>query len=237
MSTVGIDHFIAIAAIVVTSLFVLLCLTRGQSGENAADANNSHQKGRKKEFSLPVIGAHQDDETNAESLRVFDRLALTRSNGCVVTLSIPKASSKDASVWRVVTTMMKVANVFLIIKATSTAEEEAIWDQILNVNNLSLEKHRVIFHETAIGKVAIVRQLRPQLHVDFDTDCCSSVAPHISSVVEFRSVSGTSTATVGAMSTTGKTTDGKAISWRTIQCLEDVLSITLQSASNSSRPQ
>jgi hypothetical protein len=235
MSTVGIDHFLAIAAIVVTSILVLLCFTQGKSGGNASEGDSSQRICRKKEFTLPAVGAiKEDDTTNAESLRVFDRLALTRSNGCVVTLSIANASSSDASVWKVVDSMMKVANVFLIIKAMNTEEEEAIWDQIHNVNKLSLEKHRVVFHETSIGKVAIVRQLRPQLHVDFDSDCCGSVAPHIRSVVEFKSVRGTTIAGGVEAPTTSLTADGKG-SWNVIQCLEDVLSITLPPASKSSR--
>lgn len=236
MSTIGIDHFLAIAAIFVTSLLILLCFTKGKGG-NASEGDNNHQKSRKKDFSLPAVGTHKDETTDIESLLLFDRLALTRSNGCVVTLSIANSSSSNATVWKVVSTLMKVANVFLIIKASSTNEEEAVWNDIQNVDSLSFEKHRTIFHETSIGKVAIVRQLRPQLHVDFESDCCCSVAPHIRSVVEFKAVSGiTTTTTTGIVeSTSGKSADGKATSWKVIQSIEDVLHISLPAPSKSSR--
>lgn len=39
--------------------------------------------------------------------------------------------------------------------------------------------HKVLFHATEAGKVAVVRQLKPALHVDTDAATLRALAPHV----------------------------------------------------------
>jgi hypothetical protein len=43
----------------------------------------------------------------------------------------------------------------------------------------SLPAHKVLFHTTEVGKMAIVRQLKPALHIDTEAATLHSLAPHV----------------------------------------------------------
>jgi len=43
----------------------------------------------------------------------------------------------------------------------------------------SLPVHKVLFHTTEVGKTAMVRQLKPVLHIDTDSATLQSLAPHV----------------------------------------------------------
>lgn len=49
-----------------------------------------------------------------------------------------------------------------------------------------IARHRILFYQSSIGKLAAVRQLRPQLHVDFESSICRQIAPHIKNVLHIR---------------------------------------------------
>jgi hypothetical protein len=42
--------------------------------------------------------------------------------------------------------------------------------------------HKCLLYSTAKGKMAIVRQLKPALHLDFDDDFCKNIKPHVKHV-------------------------------------------------------
>ena len=52
-----------------------------------------------------------------------------------------------------------------------------------HMKEFPVARHRFLFHQTDVGKIAIVRQLKSQLHVDFDAAICRQILPHIKSVV------------------------------------------------------
>jgi hypothetical protein len=81
----------------------------------------------------------------------------------------------------------------LIIKAVNDDEEKDILTvinkmmgtKVDNKDNMinSFENHRILFYQTEIGKLALIRQLKPQLHIDHDLSVCTKIAPHIRYVV------------------------------------------------------
>jgi len=237
MAAIGLDHFLAVAAIVVTSILVLLCFTTGKRGDDGRDGDAASRRRTKSTFTLPPM-----KEDGGSGQRLMDRLGLARTNGCVVTLALSSSSSSGGSSSsgssrsssgssgsgaRVLAALASVANVFLIVKAQSTDEEERIWNDLRNdpaVAPLGLARHRVLFHETTVGKVAIVRQLRPQLHIDFDADVCGSVAPHIKTVVEYKGHG--PRASVADAAHLAPCADKRGNTWGSVAHLEDVLSIT-----------
>jgi hypothetical protein len=86
-----------------------------------------------------------------------------------------------------------ISNLFLIIKAVNDDEEKDILTLINKImgskidekdNTInSIENHRILFYQTDIGKSALIRQLKPQLHIDHDLSVCTKIAPHIRFVI------------------------------------------------------
>jgi hypothetical protein len=76
------------------------------------------------------------------------------------------------------------ATVFLLLQATTDDEEYRSYEQFnaLNISN-PIARHRFLFYQTQIGKIAMIRQLKSQLHVDFEATICRQIAPHIKSTV------------------------------------------------------
>ena len=76
------------------------------------------------------------------------------------------------------------ATVFLLLHATTDDEESKSYEQYnaLNISN-PIPRHRFLFYQTPIGKIAIIRQLKSQLHVDFEATICTQIAPHIKSTI------------------------------------------------------
>ena len=76
------------------------------------------------------------------------------------------------------------ATVFLLFHATTDDEESRSYEQFnaLNISN-PISRHRFLFYQTSIGKIAIIRQLKSQLHVDFESNICTQIAPHIKSTI------------------------------------------------------
>lgn len=84
--------------------------------------------------------------------------------------------------------MNKVSNIFFIMKALSDEEEKKTFEKLCRATvDSTVSKHRVLFYESSIGKLAIVRQLKPQLHIDYDIAACRQIGPHIKSVVHINS--------------------------------------------------
>ena len=40
-----------------------------------------------------------------------------------------------------------------------------------------IPSHRILFYETKIGKIAILRQLKPSIHIEYDSNVCLDVSP------------------------------------------------------------
>ena len=238
------DHFLAVAAIVVTSILVLLCFTTGKRGHDGRDGGGD-RKMAKTSFPLPALKEDGSGLRLADLQRLLDRLGLARTNGCVVTLALSGSGSGSGSSSsttgissgaRVLAALASVANVFVVAKAQSPEEEERIWNELRSdpaVAQSSVARHRVLFHETAVGKVAVVRQLRPQLHIDFDADICGSVAPHIKTVVEYKGFGPRAAGASGDAALLSPCVDKRGNTWGVVAHLEDVLSVTVSPLSKA----
>jgi hypothetical protein len=86
-----------------------------------------------------------------------------------------------------------ISNFFLIIKAENDNEEKNILIEINKIMGIKIDdnndminsfaNHRILFYQTEIGKLALIRQLKPQLHIDYDLLICTKIAPHIRYVI------------------------------------------------------
>jgi hypothetical protein len=51
------------------------------------------------------------------------------------------------------------------------------------IPDIQTQSHRVLFHSSEVGKVAILRQVKPILHIEFDSQIRDKLAPHIKKIV------------------------------------------------------
>ena len=78
----------------------------------------------------------------------------------------------------------------LILKASSESEEKKISDQIL-IENLFMKAiaHHILFFEKTEGKIAILRQINPILHLEYDFNIYTKIQPHLKKIVLYESQS------------------------------------------------
>ncbi len=51
------------------------------------------------------------------------------------------------------------------------------------IPDIQTQSHRILFHSSEVGKIAILRQVRPILHIEFDQNIRDKLAPHIKKIV------------------------------------------------------
>ena len=83
---------------------------------------------------------------------------------------------------RLVQVLEELAQVCLIIQATSDEEERVIYETIQHLMP-QFPKHRCLLHSLEVGKVAIVRQVIPSVHIEFDRNFCEKLKPHVRKIV------------------------------------------------------
>lgn len=84
----------------------------------------------------------------------------------------------------VVAALSEFCLVFLLVLSTTDREQEHRTKEIVARLPLSrFASHRVLHHETAAGKIAFVRQIKPYLHIEIEEDAYQSLRPHVPLVV------------------------------------------------------
>jgi hypothetical protein len=81
------------------------------------------------------------------------------------------------------------ASVFLILNASTDEEETRIYNQInALMKDNPISRHRYLFYESNVSKIAMVRQLKPQIHIDYEATICIQIAPHVKSVLHINEI-------------------------------------------------
>ena len=81
-----IEHIIAVAAILISVVFIFLCLPTSKPKDEPHTNQARNIPNRKQHFSLPLSKAGLQQES--ENLSVAKRLGLSGDDGCVVTISL-----------------------------------------------------------------------------------------------------------------------------------------------------
>jgi hypothetical protein len=82
--------------------------------------------------------------------------------------------------------------------------------------------HRFLFCKSEIGKIALVRQLCPNVHIEYETHIAEQLCAHVR-VVQLRGFAGGSNAGVNISTTTATAVAGKKSVWKTISTIRDLL--------------
>merc|ERR1712146_273300 len=87
--------------------------------------------------------------------------------------------------WRkIINVLREVGNVFIISKGTDDELNKSNITSLLD--SIGFPKHRLLVCDTEKGKIAIVRQLVPRIHIDSDRNFISTVSPHIPYAIEVK---------------------------------------------------
>jgi hypothetical protein len=80
--------------------------------------------------------------------------------------------------------LQTIANVFLLFESQSDESENQIKQAVLDILPFyKTNSHRLLFHETAKGKIAFVRQLKPVIHLESELHILKELSPHVPHVV------------------------------------------------------
>lgn len=86
--------------------------------------------------------------------------------------------------------LLEVADVIVMLPVKDVAEKTALCDAMAlsgltssPLGGPSIAPHKVVFFTTEVGKVAIVRQLRPSLHIDTSATTVTSLTRHVPELV------------------------------------------------------
>lgn len=83
----------------------------------------------------------------------------------------------DAQVLDEISQCLKI---YLIIPLKAGSEERSVKELVLErLPFMTTRIHYALFHETQKGKIAFVRQLKPHLHIDYDSASITELAPHV----------------------------------------------------------
>lgn len=68
---------------------------------------------------------------------------------------------------------------FIIQYAHNDDEESRLADQTMRLLNSLLPRQRLLFCGSHVGKIAIMRQLRPHVHCEYEDLVAEQLAPHM----------------------------------------------------------
>lgn len=203
------------------------------SGEDTTEKTNAWKTltmTTKKDFDVPLFYHHRGLLSDTENAAATVKQMNLSENKCSLTLSLKKEDLQGMSICnddninvhdvdvptqKLLETLSKISVIFLVFQVKSSEEMDRI--------KLLLEKmqltdyvplHRVLFCCTNIGKSAIVRQILPVVHVEFDSSISEALAPHIRTVIQI------------GQNASGSSADGKTV-WKTVACWDHLLNTSL----------
>ena len=197
------DKTLAILVVLFTSIGILMFFGgRFLDGANSNRRANNRQIGKsKKVFPLPPL----------KNVELANRLGVTRDDGAIVTVSIQRDDDNFGDCMLVITNLIEICNLFILFDASNEEDETYITEKVKSINGFAI--HRLLFHQSAIGKVAIIRQMKPQLHIEYDANICQQVAPHIRKIIQITNNRGGSIV--------------KNNNWTLVENIRDILTIKL----------
>ena len=128
--------------------------------------------------------AQRSVEDLSADLRDLSEL-LQINNSSIVTVSVtPSSLSSDLTV--IISLLAQIANVFVLVtlsESEAAALEDAKVQSLVQQQLPTVPLHRILLCKTTSGKIALVRQLSPSLHVDGGAAVARSLVKYLRSVV------------------------------------------------------
>ena len=121
---------------------------------------------------------------SSEYVSTVKRILGVRGDLRVITvgLSLSVTAKSSSEERNVVNMLVEHFAVFLVVSVPTETEEESLRKSIHEAYP-SVPKHRLLMHTTAIGGVAILRQLQPHVHVEYSRQMLNEVLPYMKNIV------------------------------------------------------
>jgi hypothetical protein len=81
-----------------------------------------------------------------------------------------------------ISAVQEITALYVLCEATSDEEEES-FRRSLQGSVPVLAPQRVLFYSSAVGRMAIVRQVNPSVHIEHDLSFCEKLKPHVKKIV------------------------------------------------------
>ncbi len=141
----------------------------------------------REKFSIPDRGG----KVSIAIEKVFWILVLVASwltmcaAGCNQTALLEDFDNTYDGLSSLITILCETCMVFILIHSCSD-EEENMLSEVVKEKFPAIEAHRLLHHESNIGKIAFVRQIVPHLHIEYDFQTQQILRPHIKAIVLYQ---------------------------------------------------
>lgn len=81
--------------------------------------------------------------------------------------------------------LSKISSVYILVHATTDEEQDSYMERFFRIlpSADSKQLRRILFYGSEIGKIAILRQLSPKLHIEHDSSTYKAISPHLEDTV------------------------------------------------------
>jgi len=183
--------------IVVVSVLFLLIVGYGNNSTTSNSNSNGSSTTVRKNFKTSNSKRKLDDDDVAlcrllglqcDNGHVTDQLVVLSLDE-VLLHAIHSCSSKKEIVINTMKRISHICILFIIANTTSDDGQQQILTTISDaIDSECLPAHRVLFYETNIGKIAIVRQINPSIYIDHCNSDLNNLSKHIAQVLDGSSV-------------------------------------------------
>ena len=185
---------ISLLVVLITILFFLIV---GYSSSSPSSSLSSLSNKKKNNKSNDNYKRTNHKILNDDDVEYYKKLGLTvdkvNSNDQVIVLSINKPLMDVISdnidddrqkVLNIIKSISHISILFIIVNVHNDDEQVKIQEEFLHdiIDEDYLPIHRILFYETEIGKVAIVRQINPNVYFDNNKVTRDKLIPHINDV-------------------------------------------------------
>jgi len=182
---------VSIVIVIITILFFLIIGYSSSSPSSLSNRRNNDNNSKNNNYKRINKKLNEDDIEFCKKIGL--RVDKVNGDDQVIILAMDKHlidimnNDNDDNRLKIVNIIKRISQnciLFIIINVHSDDEQVKFHEKILHdiIDDDYLPIHRILFYETDIGKIAIVRQLNPNIYFDNHSLIREKLIPHISDV-------------------------------------------------------
>ena len=185
---------ISVLILVVSVLFLLIIGYGNNTSSSSSSSSTSTSTSARKSFKTSNSKRKLDDDDIAlcrvlglqcDNGHVTDQVVVLSLDEVLLHAIRSSSSNKD----NVINTIKRISHLcvlFIIINTTSDDGQHKVITDTINdaIDSEYMPVHRILFYETNIGKIAIVRQINPTIYIDHCNSDLSNLSKHITQVLD-----------------------------------------------------
>lgn len=172
-------EILIVALVIILVYFIFNKFLRKQQNENLANRHAELDNSKKE-----LVDQNKLLSSQAAELKAYLHLKSNSIISIVVNKMLDKSSSTvkfSQSDIQVLKLFSEICKIVVIFSAQSDDEEKVFIDQITKILSF-VPHHRILCYENDIGKIAFVRQLKCDCHIDDNLDVCKQLRPFVTNL-------------------------------------------------------